>query len=184
MRLPPPLRRALNQLIDNELTRSKKVFRDSDPRNRAWRQLKKTLQTDPFYNAFLEFLVEGMLDDFLKGEVHKRVDQARQQYVPKGDGEYSDDVPVITCSDTRHPVWIKPPGPGGKPTPKLMTEAGDRDHIRIAERREQQGLLLLRKSRWHKDVVDWADRHGLSEHIVQELFEIEPDENGDGDKAN
>lgn len=181
MRLPPPLRRALNQLIDNELTRCKVVLGDVDPRPRAWRQLKKTLQTDPFYNSFLEFIVERLLDDYLKGEVHKRIDKARQEYVPKESNEYCQDIPAIAHSDTRQPVWIKPPGPGGKPTPKLMTEAGDRDHIRIAERREQQGLLLLRKSRWHKDVVDWADRHGLSEHIVQELFEIDASENGSGD---
>lgn len=176
MRLPPPLRRALNQLIDNELYRAKQT--DLDPRNRAWRQLKKTLQTDPFYNAFLEFIVEGLLDDFFKSEVYKRVDHARQEYMPKEDGEYCDDTPAIAHSDTKQPVWIKPPGQSGKPVPKLMVEANDQDHIRIAERREQQGLLLIRKSRWHKDVVDWASRHELNEHIVQELFEIEPSENG------
>lgn len=173
MRLPPPLRRSLNQLIDNELYRCKIQLEEVDPRPRAWRQLKKTLLFDPFYNEFLEFITDRLLDDFLKKEVHKRVDRAQQQYIPKENGESSDDVPAIAYTDTRQPVWIKPPGRDGKPTPKLMVEASDMDHIRIAERREQQGLTLLRKSRWHKDVVDWADRHEISEHIVQELFDID-----------
>ncbi len=184
MRLPRPLRHQLNMLIDNELMRCKVQLGDVDPRPRAWRQLKKTMQTDPFYNRFLEYITEGLLDDFFKAEINRRVDNTRAEYMPKQNGDYSEDAPDIAHSDTKQPVWIKPPGPGGRPTPKLMTEASDQDHVRIAERREQQGLLLLRKSRWHKEVVDWADRHGLTEHIVTELFEIDaPDEDSENGRS-
>lgn len=173
MRLPPPLRRKLNDLIDNEIHRCRVQLGRID-RHRIYKQLKKTLLSDPFYNRFVELVTDLLFDDWCKREVYTRIDKARADYVPKA--TTNGDLPEALERDTKQPVFVKVPGEGGKLHPKYMAEASDDEHRVVSERREQQALVLLRKSRWHKEVIDLADRHGLSENVVAELFEIRSSE--------
>lgn len=174
MKYPRPYRRALNQVIDNVLMHARAEVGGLDPRPRAVALLKKELEHN-FYEHFMAWVVGELLNEFYRREVYKRVDSRRADYVPR-EAKNGNHAPDIAYEKTKHPVWIKPPGPGGVPTPKLMAEASDDDHRRISERREQQALPLLRESRWHKGVVDWADKEGISKNLVGKLFEIEAPE--------
>lgn len=184
MRLPPPIRRALNRLVDNEIYRSEVQLGRIDE-YRSYKQFKKVLLEDEFYSDLLEMIQLKLIDKWCKEQVQNRIDHTYDDYelTPEQFERLPEKLQRVFEQNGKQRRFVRIDN-GSEHIPKRVKKLSTWEHRRVGEQRQQKIAQLENPRNWHFAVAAAGEELGIENGgVVEKLFEIRRPEDEDEDEV-